>query len=126
MNKPKNSITTYSYFCKRLKDNDFIVLKIFNDYGTHDPRRWTLVVDPGKSSVFITCYSNKVFGGETLFELYDGGQRFPKNFSLKTESIEVIISFLIRHGVSNDSKTSPYYAKPKYPFNEKGPKKQAQ
>ena len=113
MKKPKNSLTTPSYFCKRLKDNGFIVIKLFNSFGVHDPRRWTIMIDPGGASVLITCYRNKIFDGETIFEMYDGGQRFPKNYNLKTESIEVVISYLIRHGVPNDSKSSLYYV-PKF------------
>lgn len=114
MKKPKNSIKTPSYFCKRLKDNNFIVFKIFNNYGQHDPRRWTVLVDPGDASVFITCYTNKEFGGDIMFEFSDGGQRFPKNFSLKTDSIEVVVSHLIKKGVNNNAKQSPLYFLPKY------------
>jgi hypothetical protein len=117
MKKPKNSIRTPSYFCKRLKDNGFIVLKIFNGYGPHDPRRWTILVDPGDSSIFITCYTNREFGGDVMFELSDGGQRFPKNYSIKTDSIEVMISYLIKTGVNNSAKDSPYYS-PKYICDE--------
>ncbi len=120
MKKPKNNITTPSYFCKRLKDNGFIVIKLFNNYGLHDPRRWTVMVNPGDASVIITCYDNKVFG-ETVFEMYDGGQRFPKNYNLKTESIETVISYLIRHGITNDSKSSPYYTPKYFKSNERGP-----
>ena len=119
MKKPKNTIRTPSYFCKRLRDNGFIVLKIFNGYGPHDPRRWTVLVDPGGSSIFITCFTNRVFGGDVMFELSDGGQTFPKNYNIKTESIEVIISYLIKSGVSNTAKTSPYYSSPKYICDEK-------
>lgn len=114
MKKPKNSIRTPSYFCKRLRDNGFIVLKVFNGYGSHDPRRWTVLVDPGYSSVFITCYTNREFGGDVMFELTDGGQRFPKNYSIKTDSIEVVVSYLIKQGVNNTAKDSPYYFSPKY------------
>jgi hypothetical protein len=114
MKKPKNSIKTPSYFCKRLKDNGFIVFKVFNAFGPQDPRRWTVLVDPGVSSVFITCYTNREFGGDVMFEVYDGGQRFPKNFSLKTESIEVVISHLIKHGINNDVSLSPFYNPTKY------------
>ena len=92
--KPKNNVTTPSYFCKRLKDNGFIVIKIFNNYSYNDPRRWTMMIDPGNSSVLVTCYNNKIFGGDTIFEFYDGGQRFPKNFNLKTLNKVLKISIL--------------------------------
>jgi hypothetical protein len=108
MKKSKNSIKTPSYFIKRLKDSGFIVWKIFDDYGVHDPRCWTVLVDPKGSSVFITCFLNKEFHGDIMFELNDGGQKILKNLSLKTESLEVIITHLISAGVKNDANNSPY------------------
>jgi len=115
MNTPRNKIRTPSYFMKRLRDNGFIVLRIFDRYGKHDPRRWTVLVDPGLSSVFITCFSNKDFNGDLMFELNDGGILFNKNYSIKTDSIEVIISYLLERGVNNNPYNSPYYIeRPKY------------
>lgn len=112
MKKPKNTIRTPSYFCKRLRDNGFIVLKIFQGYGKGDPRRWTVLVDPGNSSVFITCYTNKDFAGDIMFEFNDSGRFFPKNWSIKTESIEVIVTKLLEKGITNNSQSSPYYFSP--------------
>ena len=106
--KTKNSIKTPSYFIKRLKDSGFIVWKLFSEYGVHDPRCWTVLVDPGGSSLDITCYMNKDFFGDMMFDLNDGGEKFPKNFSIKTESLEVIITHLINAGVSNNATHSPY------------------
>lgn len=115
-NKTKNSIKTPSYFIKRLKDSGFIVWKLFDTYGIQDPRCWTLLIDPKGSSVFITCYLNKEFKGDVMFELNDGGQKFPKNFSIKTESLEVIITHLLNAGVRNNASNSPYW-KDKYSNN---------
>jgi hypothetical protein len=98
----KNKIKTPSYFIKRLKDNGFVVLRLFSVYAKSDPRRWTVMVNPSESSVMITCYSNKSEIDETLFEFNDGGNRIPKNYNIKTDSIEVIIDYLITRGVSND------------------------
>jgi hypothetical protein len=117
-NKTKNSLKTQSYFIKRLKDSGFIVWKLFDNYGIQDPRCWTVLVDPGGSSVIITCYVNKEFNGDLMFELNDGGQKFHKNFSIKTESLEVIITHLVNIGVNNDSHSSPYH-KDKYINNGK-------
>ena len=61
------------------------------------------MVNPTEASVLITCYSNKNEIDEILFEINDGGCRIPKNFSIKTDSIEVIIDYLITHGVTNNS-----------------------
>lgn len=118
--KPKNKITTPGYFMKRLRDSGFIVLRVFNGYGQHDPRRWTVLVDPGNSSVFVTCFHNKDFLNDLMFELNDGGIRFNKNYSIRTDSIEVIIRYLLDKGVCNNSQRSPYYHdKTKYTSSEK-------
>jgi len=58
--KVSNKIKTAGYFIKRLKDSGFIVWKIFNAYGQNDPRRWTVLVDPGLCSVYVTCYTNRM------------------------------------------------------------------
>lgn len=113
MKKPKNSIKTPSYFCKRLRDSGYIVLKVFQGFNNADPRRWTVLVDPGGASLFITCFTNKEFAGDVMFEFNDGGIRFPKNWNLKTDSIEVIVTQLIEKGISNIPTSSPYYLSPK-------------
>jgi hypothetical protein len=100
----KNNITTAGYFIKRLRDNGFYVCRIFDEYGIGDPRNWTTLINPGRESVYITYYTNKNSFQESLFEFNDGGLRFPRNFQLKTESMEVIISYLLRKGISNATK----------------------
>jgi len=96
--KSKNKITTLSYFVKRLKDSGFVTWKICDIYSQGDPRKWTIMIDPGNTSVFITCYENKDFN-EEMFEFNDGGQYFPRNFSVKTSSMEVIITTLFHKGI---------------------------
>lgn len=98
----RNKLRTPSYFIKRLRDNGFIVIRLFSVYSKDDPRQWTIMVNPSEASVLITCYANKETLNEVLFELHDGGRRISKNFFIKTDSIEVIIDYLIRHGVSNN------------------------
>lgn len=107
----KNKLRTPSYFIKRLRDNGFIVIKLFNVYNKSDPRQWTIMVNPSEASVLVTCYTNRDNLNETLFEIHDGGRRIPKNFYIKTDSIEVIVDYLIRHGVSNNS---PYQGRDRY------------
>ena len=99
VNQKKNKLKTAGYFIKRLKDNDFVTLRIFDKYSEADPRKWTVLVDPGGASVFITCFENTPFKGEYFFSLYDGTQHFNSNFSLKTDSIEVVVSKLLNSGV---------------------------
>lgn len=99
-----NKITTQSYFIKRLKDSGYVVYKIFDEYSEADPRSWTVMIDPGNASVFCTCYVNdQAMFGDTYFEIYDGGQYIPEKFKLKTDSIEVIISYLVKYGINNKS-----------------------
>jgi hypothetical protein len=98
----KNKLRTPSYFIKRLRDNGFIVVKLFGIYAKSDPRQWTVIVNPSEASVLITCYCNKNNIDEILFEMDDGGKRVPKNFFIKTSSIEVIVDYLLRHDVSNN------------------------
>lgn len=99
-----NKITTQSYFVKRLKDSGYIVYKLFDAYGESDPRSWTIMIDPGNASIICTCYINhsNMFG-DSYFELYDGGQYIPEKFKLKTDSIEVIITYLVKYGINNKS-----------------------
>ena len=101
----KNKLKTAGYFIKRLKDNDFVTLRIFDKYSESDPRRWTVLVDPGGASVYITCFENTPFRGEYLFNFNDGNQNFNNNFSLKTDSIEVVVSKLIKVGVQQKDKS---------------------
>ncbi len=107
----KNKLRTPSYFIKRLRDNGFIVIKLFAVYSKQDPRQWTLMVNPSESSVFITCYANKNNLDEILFEFNDGGRRIASNFFIKTDSIEVIIDFLLKNAVSNNT---PYKGRERY------------
>jgi len=111
MNKrQQNKIKTPGYFIKRLRDSGYGVIRVFQNYGDHDPRRWTVLVDPTRASIFITCYSNKDFLNEVMFEFNDGGSLFPKNFSISTESIEVIVQQLSDRDVQLIDVNNKYYA----------------
>lgn len=106
--KISNKIKTAGYFIKRLKDSGFIVFKIFNAYGENDPRKWTVMIDPGLSSVYVTCYQNKNELNEILFEFDDGGSKFPKGSYLKTESIETVVQHLLEKGINNNPSLNPF------------------
>ena len=56
--------------------------------------------------MYITCFENTPFKGEYLFSFNDGNQVFNNNFSLKTDSIEVVVSKLLRSGVQQKDKNS--------------------
>lgn len=108
--KSKNSITTGGYFLNRLRDSGFIAIRLFKDYPMSDPRKWTIMVDPSGHCLIITCYVNKESPGEVHFEFNDGGNRF-KNYNLKTQSMEIIITTLIEKGVPQKTSDSPYTSK---------------
>tara|TARA_R100001163_G_scaffold63170_1_gene54700 strand:- start:496 stop:837 length:342 start_codon:yes stop_codon:yes gene_type:complete len=105
MNQKKNKLKTPGYFIKRLKDNDFVTLRIFDKYSESDPRKWTVLIDPSGSSVYVTCFENTPFKGEYLFQFNDGNQMFKGNLSLKTDSIEVVVQKLLKSGVRQKSES---------------------
>lgn len=99
----KNKIHTLSYFKKRLKDNGYIVWDVMKKYSLSDPRKWTIMLNPSIESIYITCYVNREeLGSLPEFEINDGGMRFQKNLSLKTNSMEVMINMLSSKGIVPD------------------------
>lgn len=104
-----NKLTTLGYFTKRLRDSGYVVDKLFIDYGQHDPRAWSVIIDPGVASVVCTCYVNDPMLGETYFEIHDGGQFIPNRlFKIKTSSVEVFVSHLVQFGINNKSPSYPH------------------
>tara|TARA_R100000008_G_scaffold86895_1_gene82560 strand:+ start:16788 stop:17102 length:315 start_codon:yes stop_codon:yes gene_type:complete len=100
----KNKVTTCGYFIKRLRDNGYKVNRIFSDYTSEDPRRWTIMINPEKAALFITCYVNYDWTGDFKFELHDGV--LFKNLQLKTDSMEVIMTKLIEKNITPNEKTN--------------------
>lgn len=89
-----NKLTTLGYFRKRLKDCGYNSIEVFRNFCETDPRAWTLVIEPGKASIFCTCYVNFPELGDSFFELYDGGQYIPGKFKIQTISFEVLVEYL--------------------------------
>jgi len=104
----KNNVSTQGYFIKRLRDSGFATIKLFDKYAQYDPRKWSIMVDPSNTSVIITCYQNRECVGDVMFEFNDGGNRFIKNFNLKTQSMEIVITTLIEKGVEQMYSNSNY------------------
>ena len=88
----KNIVTTCGYFIKRLCDNGYTVNRVFNNYSTQNSRKWTILIEPRVASLYITCYVNKDWNQDEMFELNDG-IKF-KSLQLKTDSMEVILTKL--------------------------------
>ena len=104
-----NKIDTPGYLLKRLRQSGFIAIRLFNKFSDSDPRRWTIMIDPAGASIFVTCYENYPDVGDVSFEFNDGGQNWPKNFSLKTKSVEVILYQLIEKGIASYNKDNPFF-----------------
>lgn len=101
-----NKLTTAGYFMKRLRDSGYIVDRIFINYSQVDPRAWTVIIDPNVASVLCTCYINDPILGESFFEIHDGGQFIPQRlFKIKTSSIEVFVSYLVKFGINNKAES---------------------
>lgn len=104
----KNKISTLGYFTKRLKDNKYIVWKIFDAYNIGDARKWTVLVNPGYHSVYITCrINNESLKNESFYTFDDGNTYINDNISLQTESMQVIINKLISYGVTPGADNFP-------------------
>lgn len=88
----------------RIRDNGYIADRLFANYGEHDPRVWTVIIDPGGASVFLTCMKNVDGLNTVYFEMYDATQFVPGRFKINTDSIEVICTYLHEFGVISKSK----------------------
>jgi hypothetical protein len=97
-----NKLTTLGYTLKRFRDSGYKANKIFAEFHEGDPRAWTIIIDPGVSSVFCTCYINDPYIRESYFELYDGNQYIPGRLKIKTSSFEVIVEHLVKCGIVGD------------------------
>ena len=96
---PKNKITTQGYFVKRLRDAGYYVVRLYSRYSKDDPRKWTVILNPKRESLLITCYDGSDFEGIALYEFNDGGVNLPRNFNISTDSIEVVLGHLKQFGV---------------------------
>lgn len=109
-----NKINTLGYFKNRLRKSGYVVDEVYKRFGKMDPRIWTIVIDPGRASVFCTCYVNHPSRGETTVELYDGGQFIPGKIKLVTNSVEVVMEKLNALDITNKSNRYEEYCKEQY------------
>jgi hypothetical protein len=69
--------------------------KYTSNYSQADSRTWTIIIDAGVSSVFLTCYRNLNGLDDDYFELFDGQQFVtPIRYKIKTDSFEVLLTTL--------------------------------
>ncbi len=96
-----NKLSTLGYLQKRLRDSGYYTHKVFTNYGDADSRAWTIVIDPGNTSVFCTCFINNPYYGDSYFELTDGDQRIPGRLKVSTSSFEVLVEHLVKYNINN-------------------------
>jgi len=99
MAKNKNKITTQGYFIKRMRDNGFDIVRLYDRYSESDCRKWTCVVNPKADSIFVTCCHHDEWPWTGLFHIHDEGQLFPKGLYINTDSMEVIIKHFIEFNI---------------------------
>ena len=90
----KNKLYTLGYFRKRLKDAGIESRILVNIYPETDNRKWTICIYKDLN-VFCTCMKpvKQELGNEFFFS--DLGQKIKQlNFSIKTDSLNVIIDYL--------------------------------
>ena len=102
-----NKLSTLGYVLKRLRDSGYYTHKVFTNYNEADPRAWTIMIDPGNTSVMCTCFVNQPFYGDSYFELTDGDQNIPGRLKIQTSSFEVLIEHLVKYNINNKA---PGYA----------------
>jgi hypothetical protein len=100
-----NKISTLGYFKKRLKSCGYEILDVFKDYGEMDSRVWTILINPGKESIYCTYNQNVNRVGDDYFSFYDNG-RYIRNLNIATDSIEVIVNHLMERNIKPVDKKS--------------------
>ena len=99
-----NKASTQGYFIKRLKDNGYIVWRLFDKYSIGDPRKWTILVNPSYHSVYITCFVNMESVNDIPeFSFDDGGAYIRGDVRIKTNSIESVLTHLLENGIEPKS-----------------------
>lgn len=84
----KNQIFTKSYVIKRLIENKFYVTHVVDSYPKNDSRYWTILVNPGKQDIILTCIRNK---HAVQFRVY---AKNDVNMLIETKSLKVLINAL--------------------------------
>lgn len=92
----KNKLYNKSYFCKRIVEEGFDVIRLNIPYEKDDLRKWTVVVNKQNSeykhNILITCFKNEQ---TKEFSFKFQGQKFD-DFILPTLTMKIIIDILKR------------------------------
>jgi hypothetical protein len=90
----KNKLYNQSYFCKRIVEEGFNVIRLKIPYEYDDLRKWTIIVNKQninyKHNILITCFKDEQ---TKEFSFKFQGQKFD-DFILPTLSMKLIIDIL--------------------------------
>lgn len=90
----KNKLYNQSYFCKRLIDEGFDVIRLRIPYENNDLRKWTIIVNKSKieykHNILITCFKDEKTKD---FSFKFQGQNL-SDFVLPTLTMKLIIDIL--------------------------------
>lgn len=84
--KPKNNLTTLSYFRKRLKDAEIKSVRLINNYSKEDERYWTILIDPGHSNLLCTCYKKS-----SIDFYFNFNTDKLHSYRIETKSMEIVV-----------------------------------
>ena len=88
----KNKLYTKSYFKKRLIEKGFNVSAVNCSYSLeNDLRYWTLIINPKKESIWITCYKKT---SEDFWFRFNTA--YNSNIFLRTMSMDIISDTLTK------------------------------
>jgi hypothetical protein len=83
-----NQLFTKSYFIRRLIKGGFFVKSLVDRYPINDSRYWTIIANPGLSSIFITCIRKE---DKTSFKIVGPNHSQTK---IETKSMIIILDVL--------------------------------
>jgi hypothetical protein len=98
----KNKLYNQSYFCKRIIEEGFDVIRLNIPYEIDDLRKWTIIVNKSKSTykhnILITCFKDEQTK-EFSFKFQGQGL---SDFILPTLTMKLIIEILHQTVENND------------------------
>jgi hypothetical protein len=90
----RNKLYNQSYFCKRIIEEGFNIIRLNIPYAIDDLRKWTIVVNKQntdyKHNIVITCFKDE---STKEFSFKFQGKKF-EDFILPTLSMKLIINIL--------------------------------
>jgi hypothetical protein len=89
LEKMKNKLYTKSYFIKRLRESGMNAHVMFDKYSPGGRRYWTIMVDPGRSDIMITCMKSSAEDYSFTVQTEN-----ITNYTMITQSMQVMTDFL--------------------------------